>query len=221
MKLTKVEFLLSAAKPVHYPAPDRPEVAFAGRSNVGKSSLLNALLNRRNIARVSRTPGRTQLINFFDINGTLYLVDLPGYGYAKVPVAVQRQWGPMMERYVRSRETLAAMVVLLDVRRDPNADDLQLLNALNAMEIAAIVVLTKCDKLSGSQSNTRRKEIANVLGCRAADLIAFSSQTRQGRGELWRAIADCLPSDPAPSEELPIVEEAVVEEPPSELDDHE
>lgn len=195
MKLRKVEFVLSAVKPKHYPPADRPEIAFAGRSNVGKSSLLNTLLNRRSLARVSRTPGRTQLINFFDVNDAFYLVDLPGYGYAKVPDEVRRKWGPMMEAYVRSRDTLRAMVVLLDVRRDPSPEDEQLMDALAALEVPMIPVLTKCDKLSNSQVFSRSAQIARALSVPRETFITFSSHTGAGRDALWQVIELALTPD--------------------------
>ncbi|MCD6293869.1 MAG: YihA family ribosome biogenesis GTP-binding protein, partial [Deltaproteobacteria bacterium] len=126
-----VEFIKSAFQEKHYPPPDRPEIAFAGKSNVGKSSLLNTLVNRRKLARTSSTPGRTQAINFFRFGKTLYLVDLPGYGFARVPIKVKKSWGLMVEDYLRTRETLKAVVVILDIRRDPSTGDEDLINWLN------------------------------------------------------------------------------------------
>ena len=128
MIVKSTEFIKSAAKPAHYPPADLPEIAFAGRSNVGKSSLINCLVNRKGLVRTSSTPGRTQLINFFDVNGEFVLVDLPGYGYAKVPLAVKKEWGPMMEAYLSSRDTLAGVVLILDIRREPSPEDRQMLD---------------------------------------------------------------------------------------------
>lgn len=190
LTLRKVEFVKSAVQPSHYPESDRPEVAFAGRSNVGKSSLLNTLLRRKSLARVSRTPGRTRLINFFNVNDRIYLVDLPGYGYAKVSRAVQREWGPMMEAYVRSRENLRLMIVLLDIRRDVTQEDLQLFAALEHLGVDAIPVLTKSDKLSKSKIFNATAKIAKALAYPARALIPFSSQTGAGRDELWNVILD-------------------------------
>ncbi|WP_298438357.1 ribosome biogenesis GTP-binding protein YihA/YsxC, partial [Geobacter sp.] len=132
MHVTSAEFVKSATKPANYPPEEFPEVAFAGRSNVGKSSLINVLVNRKGLVRTSSTPGRTQLINFFLVNGGLMLVDLPGYGFAKVPLAVKKQWGPMMETYLSTRRTLGCVVLILDIRRVPTEEDRQMLQWLRA-----------------------------------------------------------------------------------------
>src|SRR5512141_2173198 len=130
MIIRSTTFIKSAVKPDAYPDPNLPEVAFCGRSNVGKSSLINVLVNRKNLVRTSSTPGRTQLINFFDVNGTFTLVDLPGYGFAKVPLSVKKEWGPMMETYLSRRPNLRGVVLILDVRRTPGDEDLQMLSWL-------------------------------------------------------------------------------------------
>ncbi len=190
-----VEFIKSAFKEEHYPPPERPEVAFAGKSNVGKSSLLNTLVNRRKLARTSSTPGRTQAINFFRFGKTLYLVDLPGYGFARVPIKVKKSWGLMVEDYLRTRETLKAVVVILDIRRDPSTGDEDLINWLNYYAIKPIVVLTKADKISRQQAKKRANLI--IKGLKAVSFSApviFSSHTRQGVEELWGKInAAALP----------------------------
>jgi len=190
-----VEFIKSAFQEKHYPPPDRPEVAFAGKSNVGKSSLLNTLVNRRKLARTSSTPGRTQAINFFRFGKTLYLVDLPGYGFARVPIKVKKSWGLMVEDYLRTRETLKAVVVILDIRRDPSTGDEDLINWLNYYAIKPIVVLTKADKISRQQAKKRANLITK--GLKAVSFSApviFSSHTRQGVEELWGKInAAALP----------------------------
>jgi GTP-binding protein len=184
-----VEFLTSAFKEGQYPAPDRPEVAFAGRSNVGKSSLINALVNRKNLARTSATPGRTQSINFFCFGQSLYLVDLPGYGFARVPVKVKQSWQEMVESYLKKRETLKAVVVILDIRRDPAAGDMDLLHWLNHYNIHPVVVLTKADKLSRQQVRRRAGLLAGQLAGKFPDEpIVFSAKTRQGREEIWKRI---------------------------------
>jgi GTP-binding protein len=184
-----VEFIKSAFKEEHYPPPERPEVAFAGKSNVGKSSLLNTLVNRRKLARTSSTPGRTQAINFFRFGKTLHLVDLPGYGFARVPVKVKKSWGVMVEDYLRTRETLKAVVVILDIRRDPSTGDEDLINWLNHYHIEPILVLTKADKISRQQTKRRAHLITSGLkGVSFSEPVIFSSHTRQGVAELWKKI---------------------------------
>ena len=194
-----VEFLTSAFNESQYPGPDRPEVAFAGRSNVGKSSLINTLVNRKKLARTSATPGRTQSINFFGFGESLYLVDLPGYGFARVPVKVKRSWQQMVEAYLKGRKTLKAVVVILDIRRDPVRGDLDLIHWLNHYEIHPIIVLTKADKISRQQVKKRAALIASQLvGGSADNLIVFSAKTRQGKEEIWkriRAVAGLLEPD--------------------------
>lgn len=184
-----VEFIKSAFKEEHYPPPDKPEVAFAGKSNVGKSSLLNTLVNRRKLARTSSTPGRTQAINFFRFGKTLYLVDLPGYGFARVPVKVKKSWGLMVEDYLRTRETLKAVVVILDIRRDPSKGDKDLINWLNYYHIEPILVLTKADKISRQQTQRRSHLITGSLNeVSFSTPVIFSSLNRQGVAELWKKI---------------------------------
>lgn len=189
MRILTAEFVTSAAKPGQYPPEDLPEIAFAGRSNVGKSSLINALVNRKRLVKTSGTPGRTQLINFFKVNQALYFVDLPGFGYAKVPAAVQKQWGPMVERYIAGRGNLAAMVVLFDLRREPGEKERDLIHWLDHHRIAYVPVATKSDKLSKNKQIGRRAAIAAALGIDLRNLILFSAKTRQGVPELWRVIS--------------------------------
>jgi GTP-binding protein len=184
-----VSFLVSAFRQSQYPPPDRPEVAFAGRSNVGKSSLINVLLNRKKLARISSTPGRTQSINFFSVDGLFYVVDLPGYGFARVPLAVRATWGKMVETYLRSRPNLKAVVVIIDIRRGFSNADLDLLHFLERFGKKAIVVLTKADKLSRQQ----RRSTMNEIGDRLAQIheegpILFSAKTREGREEVWKKV---------------------------------
>ena len=162
MNIKSAEFVTSATKPSQYPAAGLPEIAFAGRSNVGKSSLINVLVNRKHLVKTSSTPGRTQMINFFDINGNLTFVDLPGYGYARVPEAVQKKWGPMIETYLSGRRTLKAVVVIMDIRRTPREEEQNLIAWLKHYSIAKILVLTKADKLS----KTKQKQTADGL-CRS------------------------------------------------------
>jgi GTP-binding protein len=174
-----------------YPPPDRPEVAFAGRSNVGKSSLLNVLVNRKGLARTSSRPGRTQAINFFTVGERIRFVDLPGYGYARVSREVQKTWGKMVEDYLRKRSSLKAVVVILDIRREPNQGDLDLLTWLRDFGRQVVLVFTKADKLSRNQARQRAQELRTALGriC-IAEPVLFSAKTREGREEIWRRIGE-------------------------------
>ena len=186
------EFITSAVTPSQYPPADPPEIAFAGRSNVGKSSLINKLLNRRHLVKTSSTPGRTQLINFFSINEGFTFVDLPGYGYAKVPLNIRKKWGPMVETYLSSRETLKGIVLILDIRRMPREEERDLINWLNYYRLSSILVLTKIDKLSKSKQGKQRKEIAESLSLEDSDLILFSAKSGFGKEVLWPAIEKLL-----------------------------
>jgi GTP-binding protein len=188
MKILSAEFVTSATKPSQYPPVKYPEMAFAGRSNVGKSSLINTLVNRKRLVKTGSTPGRTQLINFFDINDLITFVDLPGYGYAKVPTAVRKKWGPMIETYLSGRETLKGVVVILDIRRTPREEEHNLITWLEHYAIARILVLTKADKLSKTKQNKQRAAVANSLNVDSSDLIMFSAKSRKGREDVWDAI---------------------------------
>ncbi|MBN1105018.1 MAG: YihA family ribosome biogenesis GTP-binding protein [Deltaproteobacteria bacterium] len=184
-----VSFISFSVRESHYPPPDRPEVAFAGRSNVGKSSLINVLLNRKKMARTSSTPGRTQAIHFYSVGRGLYFVDLPGYGFARVPLEVKASWKGMVDTYLRKRPNLKAVVVILDIRREPTRGDMDLLNWLRAYGREAIPVLTKTDKLSRSQVRLRAAEIARrVEPICSAGPVVFSAKTREGREEIWERI---------------------------------
>ena len=192
MIIKSAEFVTSATKPSQYPLEDLPEIAFAGRSNVGKSSLINILVNRKHLVKTSSTPGRTQTINFFDINKNLTFVDLPGYGYARVPEAIQKKWGPMIETYLSGRRTLKAVVMIMDIRRTPREEEQNLIEWLKHYSIARILVLTKADKLSKTNQNQKRTVYAATLGENKDDLILFSAKSRQGREALWQAIEKLL-----------------------------
>lgn len=192
MLIKSAEFVKSATKPSEYPPPLLPEIAFAGRSNVGKSSLINTLVNRKRLVKTSSTPGRTRLINFFNINRQIIFVDLPGYGYAKVPVSVRKKWGPMIESYLSGRETLRGVVVIIDIRRIPRQEELDLLGWLSHYAITAIVVLTKADKLSKNKAAQQHNHIARDLGMDQNDLILFSAKSRGGRDSLWNAILSLI-----------------------------
>ncbi|MDO9515986.1 MAG: ribosome biogenesis GTP-binding protein YihA/YsxC [Syntrophales bacterium] len=194
MKITSAEFIKSATDPFHYPDDLLPEVAFVGRSNVGKSSLINTLVNRRKLAKTSNTPGRTQLVNFFVINEALSFVDLPGYGYAKVPISVKRGWSAMVEGYLEGRENLRLVVMILDIRREPSGNDDMLAQWLRDNNIEIAFVLTKTDKISRSQGNIARRKIGEHLGVPHDELLPFSAKTRSGKDEIWRVIETaCFP----------------------------
>jgi GTP-binding protein len=188
MIIRSAKFVCSAVTPEQYPPADLPEVAFAGRSNVGKSSLINKILNRKKLVRTSKTPGRTQLLNFFEINEAYRFVDLPGYGYAKVPAEVQKRWRPMVETYLTSRSNMRGMVLLLDIRREPSKEDLNLRHWLQTRSIEVVTVITKVDKLSRNKRNKQIAAIAGALGCNKGELIEFSAITGEGREELWKEL---------------------------------
>ncbi len=179
-------FLKSAFDESQYPPPDKTEVAFAGRSNVGKSSLLNALVNRKNLARTSSTPGRTQALNFFRVNDRFTFVDLPGYGYARVSREVKKSWRGMVEAYLRNRPNLKAVVVILDIRRDLEEDDRSLMEWLEQEGKSVIPVLTKVDKLTRRERDSRVREMGrNLSGIVSQKPILFSAKTGEGRKEIW------------------------------------
>ena len=183
------EILLSAANKSHYPQDDIPEIALAGRSNVGKSSFINTLLNRKNLARTSGKPGKTQLLNFFNIDDKLRFVDVPGYGYAKVSKTERAKWGKMIEEYLTSRDNLRALVSLVDLRHDPSADDVQMYEFLKYYEIPVIVVATKTDKIPRGKWNKHESAIKKKLDFdKTDDFIIFSSVDKTGLDQAWDAI---------------------------------
>lgn len=192
MKITSAEFITSAVRQTQYPQTSMPEVAFAGRSNVGKSSLINALVNKKHLVKTSARPGRTQTINFFLINRNVCFVDLPGYGFAEVPLTVRAQWKEMVEGYLRSRKSLRLVVILLDIRRVPGTDDASLIRWLEAAAIPYLVVLTKADKLSNNRQRTQYGLIKDQLLLAQAELLLFSAVTHQGRLELLHRIMHAL-----------------------------
>jgi GTP-binding protein len=197
MKIQKAEFLKSVYPGDDYPAGRNPEVAFAGRSNVGKSSLINTLVNRKGLAKTSSTPGKTQSINFYLVNRSLCLVDLPGYGYAKVPEQKRRRWSPLIEDYCRNRENLRAVVVIIDARIDPTPLDLSLIQWLRDLSMPALIVLTKTDKLSKNKQAQARQQAAEAIAIEPAQICTFSAQTGQGKKELWQKILHFIdPSHP-------------------------
>lgn len=174
-----------------------PEFAFAGKSNVGKSSLINGLLNRRALARTSSQPGKTQTINFYNVNDDLYFVDLPGYGYAKVSVEVKAKWGKMIERYLKKSKMLKCIFLLIDIRHDPSANDKMMYDWIVSNGYKPVIIATKLDKLKRSQIQKHVKMVREGLGLEKEDvLIPFSAETKQGRDEVW-ALIESL-QNPAP-----------------------
>jgi GTP-binding protein len=188
MIIKSADFVKSAVKPSHYPPGILPEIAFAGRSNVGKSSLINTLVNRKRLVKTSSTPGRTQLINFFNINNAFSFVDLPGFGYAKVPESIKRTWGPMVETYLTTRKTLKGVVLIMDIRRIPGIQELEFIEWLRYHSIPGILILTKADKLSKPKQMNQHIAVTKSLGIDRDDLILFSAKTRMGKDATWAAI---------------------------------
>jgi len=189
MKIISAEFLTGAVSSKQYPDSECPELAFVGRSNVGKSSLINSLLNRKKLVKTSQTPGKTQEINFFKINNDFIFADLPGYGFAKVPQSVQRRWRKMIEDYLLRRETLLAVIFIIDLRRDPSPLDLDLQRWLEACGVEYLLVGTKVDKLSQSEikKQVNKLNIAYFDGGKG-ELLIYSSKSSRGRKELWSEI---------------------------------
>ncbi len=195
MIVRSAEFITSAVKPSQYPQESVPEIAFAGRSNAGKSSLINALVNQKHLAKTSSTPGKTRLINFFMVNKAFYLVDLPGYGYAKVSHDERKHWKPMIEHYVASRKTLTGMVIISDIRRIPGIEEIELSRWLAYIDIPAIWVLSKADKLSKNEQFAQRQAVAKALSVSRDNLMVFSAKTRQGMDVLWEKLGRILGID--------------------------
>jgi GTP-binding protein len=191
--IRNVEFIGGMAEKRGWrPDSSLPEVAFAGRSNVGKSSLLNTLVRRKSFARVSRTPGRTREINFFRINNGFVLVDLPGYGYARISKEKKAEWRPMIDSYLRRTTQLRGIVLLLDIRREPSEDDRAMLDFLAELEVPTIVALTKTDKLSKTAAAAQAAEISRTLALDPDQVIPFSSHSGEGRIELLEAITQLV-----------------------------
>lgn len=193
MKIISAEFVKSAVHPDQYPKTNLPEIAFAGRSNVGKSSLINVIVNRKKLAQTSSTPGKTRLINFFLINDDLMLVDLPGYGFAKVSEAVKKKWRPMIETYLRERPNLVLVIVILDIRRELSENDSILIEWLRFHRINHVFVLTKADKLSKNEVRKRQRIMREKLGVsRGVSPFLFSAETGEGKEMLWGEISNYL-----------------------------
>ncbi|AQM60956.1 MULTISPECIES: ribosome biogenesis GTP-binding protein YihA/YsxC [Clostridium] len=196
MRIKQSEFIISAVKKSQYPIDQRVEIAFVGRSNVGKSSIINALTNRKKLAKVSQTPGKTRLINFFLINNDFYLVDLPGYGYAKVSKAEKASWGETIERYLNGREELKRVVLLVDSRHKPTADDIMMHEWIKHYGYDVIVVATKSDKLSNNALRKSEKVIREALKLSGNDkLYFFSSLNKKGSEQLINNLFGDLAED--------------------------
>mgnify|MGYP002742590874 CR=1 FL=1 len=193
MQINKSELEAVAVKPMQYPEPSVPEIAFAGRSNVGKSSLLNLLTRRKNLARVSGSPGKTRTINFYRINDEFRIVDLPGYGYARVSKSESEKWGAMMESYLENREGLLKVIQLVDIRHKPSAQDVQMYDYLKYFNLDGIVVATKADKVSSNQRSKNILEIRKTLGMSRADkIIPVSALKKSGHEVLLDEIEKLL-----------------------------
>lgn len=189
MKVTNAEFIISAVGPDQYPVDALPEIALAGRSNVGKSSLINRMINRKNLARTSSTPGKTQHMNYYRINDALYFVDFPGYGYAKVSKTQRAAWGKMIEKYMLERQTLKLVLMVVDLRHPPTKDDVMMYDWLQHYDIPICVVATKADKIPKSRWQKHVKQMKESLLLRSTDLfVMFSSELGVGKEELWAVI---------------------------------
>lgn len=193
MKITSAEFVRSAVSPSQYPNDKLPEIALVGRSNVGKSSLINTFVNRKGLAKTSSQPGKTQTINFYRINNSFYLVDLPGFGYAKVPMEIKKNWEQMMDEYMRSRENLKGIMVILDPRREPSENDLRLFNWLDGFEVPVLTVFTKSDKLTKNQLSSSVAAFRRALGFEHP--VLFSAHTGDGRLALGKRIHEVVSAE--------------------------
>lgn len=189
MKIKNSSFVTSAVRSVQYPSEDLPEIAFVGRSNVGKSSIINMLLGRKGLAKTSGTPGKTQLVNFFDIDGLFRFVDLPGYGFAKVSKSIKENWGKIIGQYLNSRPNLLEIVALLDIRHIPTTEDLEMYNWITQMGYSGIIICTKSDKLSNAQKQKQIKVIRKKINLPQEQKLFLSSATsRAGKYQIWDEI---------------------------------
>lgn len=189
MKVNHAEIVISAVAPQQYPETDLPEIALAGRSNVGKSSFINTLIERKNLARTSGKPGKTQTLNFYLIENKLHFVDVPGYGYAKVSKTERAKWGKMIETYLTTRKQLKAVVILIDVRHDPSKEDCQMYDYLKYYDLPVIVVATKADKIPRGKWQSQTNQVKKCLNFVDTDtFILFSAVSKMGKAEAWKAI---------------------------------
>ncbi|HLS10155.1 ribosome biogenesis GTP-binding protein YihA/YsxC [Lentibacillus sp.] len=193
MKVTNAEMVISAVSQKQYPDSRLPEIALAGRSNVGKSSFINKLIQRKNLARTSSKPGKTQTINFYKINDKFYFVDVPGYGYAKVSKKERGKWGVMMEEYFETRDTLKACVMITDIRHAPTKDDVLMYDFLKYYELPVLVIATKLDKIAKGKRPKHLKQTYQTLAVESGDIvIPFSAETGEGKDDAWRVIRQYL-----------------------------
>lgn len=193
MKIKQTEFVISAVRPNQYPEDGLPEIALAGRSNVGKSSLINKMMLRKNLARTSSQPGKTQQLNYYRVNEAIYLVDFPGYGYAKVSKKQREQFGVMIETYLRERQQLVLQLLVIDIRHEPSKDDVLMYEWLKHFEIATCIVATKADKIPRSKWDKHLKQIKQTLGAdKEVPVVLFSSETGLGREQLWDTILGAI-----------------------------
>ncbi len=193
MQIKQADYIISAVGPAQYPTDHLPEIALAGRSNVGKSSFINKMLGRRSLARTSQRPGKTQTLNYYKINRAFYFVDVPGYGYAKVSKKDKAAWGHMMERYFSERQELGAVVHLVDLRHPPSTGDVQMHDYLTYFHRPVITVATKADKLSKGKHEAQLQQIARTLGLEESDpLLLFSAVSGLGKNEVWQTIESYL-----------------------------
>jgi GTP-binding protein len=189
MKVNNAEIIISAVKPEQYPGGIMPEFALAGRSNVGKSSFINKMLNRKNLARTSSKPGKTQTLNFYLINEQFHFVDVPGYGYAKVSKSEREAWGKMLETYITSREQLRAVLLIVDLRHPPSKDDVLMYDFLKHYQIPVIVIATKADKIPKSKWQKHVRITKETLNMLESDLLVmFSSETGYGKEKAWAVL---------------------------------
>jgi GTP-binding protein len=202
MIIKKVDLTAVAVAPPGYPTTGYPEIALAGRSNVGKSSLINRMLNRKSFARISGTPGKTRTINFYNVNDLLHIVDLPGYGYAKVSKVEKEKWGGIIETYLNARDELKMLVQLVDIRHEPTSDDKLMYNWIRQTKLPTVIVATKADKISKNLQFKNISVIKKALNVTPEDkFVLFSSETGQGRDELWEIFDSICAQDEEKEEE--------------------
>lgn len=188
MKVTKAEIVTSGVSDAHFPRGNTPEIALAGRSNVGKSSFINKIIGRKNLVRTSSKPGKTQTLNFYTINDLFYFVDVPGYGYAKVSKSEREKWGKMMEDYFETRKQLRAVVLVVDIRHKPTQEDIQMFDYITHLEIPIIVIATKLDKITKNKRAQHIKQIKTSFEADDITIIPFSAETNENKDLAWKEI---------------------------------